>query len=563
MAKRRNRWYKDAVIYQVYPRSFMDSNGDGIGDLQGIIAKADYIKSLGVDAVWLSPVYKSPNDDNGYDISDYTSIMKEFGSMEDCRTLIREFHNRGLRVIMDLVINHTSDEHAWFQAARKDLHSPYRNYYYFYKGKGKNHKKKPNNWTSFFGGTAWEYNPDTDDYYLHLFSKKQPDLNYNNPVVVEEITKMIEYWAKEGVDGFRCDVINLLSKTPRLPKGEWHLALVGKEYYLNGPQIHELLHTFNTAVFAKYDMMTVGEAVMMTPDIAPLYTKEDREELDMLFTFDHQDADNHFGVKYLMKPFNFKQFKDCFFKWQKSMYGVSWPALYLENHDQPRSCGRFGTSTEPQYHDASCKMLATMLFFHQGTPYLYQGEEIGMTSGAFTDVSEIKDREALNMLVIAPKMGIPKSYIKKAILKKGRDNARTPMQWDTSSNAGFSSHEPWIKVNPNYTTINVAAQEKDPHSVLNYYRQLIQLRKGNATVINGRYDAYYRDSKALYVYTRKWEKETILVIANFTAAPQQFELMNEYKNKPAKLLIANYDGEVNLESFTLRPYEARVYSITQ
>ncbi|MDD3422675.1 MAG: alpha-glucosidase [Bacilli bacterium] len=562
MAKRRNRWYKDAVIYQVYPRSFQDSNGDGIGDIPGIISRIPYIKSLGVDAVWLSPIYKSPNDDNGYDIADYTSIMKEFGTMEECRAMIKAFHEAGLKVIMDLVINHTSDEHAWFEAARKDPKSPYRNYYFFRKGRGKKHKRKPNNWTSFFGGSAWEYNPDTDDFYLHLFSKKQPDLNFGNEAVVNEVIKIMEYWAKEGIDGFRCDVFNVISKAPYLPNGEGHFALVGKEHYLNGPHVHELYKRFNQQAFAKYDLMTVGEAVMMTPDVAVDYIKEEREELDMLFTFDHQDADNHMGIKYLRKKFNFEQFKHSFEKWQRSMEGVGWTSLYLENHDQPRSIGRFNTEVSQEYHDVGCTMLATMLFFHRGTPYIYEGEEIGMTGGAFNDVSELRDREAINMLTYAPKLGVPKPYIKKSLLLRSRDNARTPMQWDDSAYAGFSKQEPWLKVNPNYATINVKNNEADPNSVLNYYRKLIKVRKGNETIINGTYTRLDNGSKSLYIYARKYEHEVILCIANFTKQEQPFTLMDEYLNKPAKLLIANYEREVNLASFTLKPYEARVYTIT-
>ncbi len=564
MAKSRQRWYKDAAIYQIYPRSFKDSNNDGIGDLKGIISKLDYLEYLGIDAVWLGPVYKSPNDDNGYDISDYRQIMEEFGTLDDWKELIAGLHQRNIKLMMDLVVNHTSDEHTWFKQARADVKSPYRDYYFFRRGKKVKFRKKlkkPNNWTSFFGGSAWEYNEATDDYYLHLFSKKQPDLNFNNPKVIQEVKSIMEYWLKLGVDGFRCDVINILSKYRGLLNGKGHIALVGKEYYLNGPRIHDLLHEFNKDVLAKYNAYTVGEGVMMTLDIAPSYTREDRQELDSIFFFEHMDVDNHFGIKYLRRKFKLSRFKNVFFRWQKGMYNVGWNSLYLENHDQPRCVGRFGTSKEPQYRELGAKMLATMMYFQQGTAYVYQGQEIGMTSGDFTSVDQLRDREALNMLDYAPKLGVPKFYIKKSVLQKGRDNARTPMQWDTSQNAGFSEAQPWIGVNPNYLTINVEAAKQDPNSILQYYRKLLKIRKGNPIVLEGKYEEYYRESETIYVYARILKTEAIVVIANFTNTNQPFNLMAEFKDKKNECLIANYPGEHQLEDLTLRPYEAMAFHV--
>lgn len=550
----RNRWYKDAFIYQIYPRSFKDSNDDGIGDIKGIIEKLDYLSFLGIDAVWLSPVYKSPNDDNGYDISDYRNIMDDFGTLDDWKLMISEMHKRNIKLIMDLVINHTSDEHNWFKEARKDVNSPYRDYYFFRKGID---GKKPNNWTSFFGGDAWEYNPDTDDYYLHLFTKKQPDLNYNNPKVMEEIKSIINYWLELGVDGFRCDVITLISKDKELPNGKWNIALVGKEHYLNGKHIHEYLHELYLDAFSKYNAMTVGESVLMNVDTAPYYVKEDREELDSLFTFEHMDVDNFFGVKYLMRKFKLKRLKKVLSKWQDKMYGIGWNSLYLENHDQPRSIGRFNTKLE--YHDLGCKMLATMIYFLQGTPYIYQGQEIGMTNGDFKTIEDFKDTETLNILKVSKKMGIPKSYIMKAIFKRSRDNARTPMQWDDSKNAGFTKGIPWIKVNNNYKNINVKANIENDDSVLNYYRKLISIRKNNDIVRNGKYIEHYKKSKNLYVYSRVYEDKSLLVITNFSDKNQKFDLMDEFRNKKSKCLLANYGDVVDINSFLLRPYEARVY----
>jgi oligo-1,6-glucosidase len=556
----KKHWWKAAVVYQIYPRSFKDSNGDGIGDIQGIISKLDYLKDLGVDVIWLSPVYKSPNDDNGYDISDYRDIMDEFGTMADWEELLAEIHKRGMKLIMDLVVNHTSDEHPWFIESRKSKDNPYRNYYIWRPGKD---GKEPNNWESCFSGSAWEYDETTGEYYLHLFSKKQPDLNWENPKLRQEVYDMMKFWLDKGIDGFRMDVINFISKVPDLPDApnpEGKKYVSGSQFFMNGPRIHEFLQEMNREVLSKYDVMTVGEMPGVTVEEAKLYTGEDRNEVNMVFQFEHVDLDSGPNGKWDLRPLKLKDLKKSFTKWQKGLEGVGWNSLYLNNHDQPRMVSRFGNDQE--YRVESAKMLATFLHMLQGTPYIYQGEEIGMTNVRFDSIDDYKDIETLNMYrekVI--ENGEDPQKVMEAIYAKGRDNARTPFQWDDSENAGFTTGTPWIKVNPNYKEINAKQAVEDPNSIYHYYRKLIQLRKQYPIVVYGSYDIILPEHEQIYAYTRTYKNEKLLVILNFSADQPIFELPKDITFKTKELLISNYDmnDEETIETFTLKPYEARVY----
>ncbi len=541
------RDYKEAIVYQIYPRSFKDSNNDGIGDLRGIIEKLDYLEYLGVNAVWLSPVYKSPLDDNGYDISDYCDILPEYGTLDDFKELIAGMHKRGIKLIMDLVINHTSDEHPWFLAAKKDVNSPYRDYYFFRKGKK---RRPPNNWTSFFGGSAWEYNPETDDYYLHLFSRKQPDLNWDNPRVREEIKKILKFWLDLGVDGFRCDVINIISKNPDLPNGKSFLPILrGKEHYLNGPNIHEYLRELKNDVFAHYDMFTVGEAVMITPEIALSYIEEGRDELNMVFQFDHMAADNYY-IKWFLRKYKPKRLKAAMRKWQSALSGRGWNSLYLENHDQPRSVNRFGSL---QYRAESAKMLAAYLLFQQGTPFIYQGQEIGMTNAHFTSLSQYRDVETHNIYKLGRKLGFTHKRMMKKIKYMSRDNARTPMQWSGAENAGFTEGDPWIEVNPNHKEINVESDVKDPDSILQFYRRIIAIRKDYPVCVYGSYREYYPRSDKIAVYERRYKDDCLLVAVNMTGKKASFK--PPFDLSGFRLILNNYAKD----ALELLPYQAKVY----
>jgi oligo-1,6-glucosidase len=555
----KKKWWKEAVVYQIYPRSFKDSNGDGIGDIQGIISKLDYLKDLGVDVIWLSPVYKSPNDDNGYDISDYRDIMDEFGTMADWEQLLAEMHKRGMKLIMDLVVNHTSDEHPWFIESRKSKDNPYRDYYIWRSGKD---GKEPNNWESCFSGSAWEYDETTGEYYLHLFSKKQPDLNWENPKLRQEVYDMMKFWLDKGIDGFRMDVINFISKVPELPDApnpEGKKYVSGGQYFINGPRIHEFLQEMNREVLSKYDVMTVGEMPGVTVEEAKLYTGEDRNEVNMVFQFEHVDLDSGPDGKWDLRPLKLKDLKESFTKWQKGLEGVGWNSLYLNNHDQPRMVSRFGNDKE--YRVESAKMLATFLHMLQGTPYIYQGEEIGMINVRFDSIDDYKDIETLNMYrekVI--ENGEDPQKVMEAIYAKGRDNARTPFQWDDSKNAGFTTGEPWIKVNPNYKEINAKQAIADPNSIYHYYRKLIQLRKQYPIIVYGSYDIILPEHEQIYAYTRTYHNEQLLVILNFSTEQPTFELPGEITFKMKELLISNYEvKEEAIDKITLRPYEARVY----
>jgi oligo-1,6-glucosidase len=556
----KQQWWKEAVVYQIYPRSFKDSNGDGIGDIQGIISKLDYLKELGVDVIWLSPVYKSPNDDNGYDISDYRDIMDEFGTMADWEQLLEEVHKRDMKLIMDLVVNHTSDEHPWFIESRKSKDNPYRDYYIWRSGKD---GKEPNNWESCFSGSAWEYDETTGEYYLHLFSRKQPDLNWENPQVRQEVYDMMKFWLDKGIDGFRMDVINFISKVPGLPDApnpEGKKYVSGSQFFMNGPRIHEFLQEMNREVLSKYDIMTVGEMPGVTIEEAKLYTGEDRNELNMVFQFEHMSLDSGPNGKWDLRPWRLKDLKENFTKWQKGLEGIGWNSLYLNNHDQPRMVSRFGNDQE--YRIESAKMLATFLHMLQGTPYIYQGEEIGMTNVRFASIDDYKDIETLNMYSEkVVENGEDPQKVMEAIYAKGRDNARTPFQWDESENAGFTTGTPWIKVNPNYKEINAQQAVEDPHSIYHYYRKLIKLRKQYPIIVYGSYDLILPDHEQIYAYTRTYQDEKLLVILNFSAEQPIFELPKELTFTTKELLISNYDvdGAETIDRLTLKPYEARVY----
>lgn len=556
------KWWKESVVYQIYPRSFCDSNGDGIGDLRGIISKLDYLEELGVDVLWLSPIYKSPNDDNGYDISDYRDIMDEFGTLDDFDELLTKAHEHHLKIMLDLVVNHTSDEHKWFMESRSSKDNPYRDYYIWEKGKDGN---PPNNWDSNFSGSAWEYDETTDMYYLHLFSTKQPDLNWRNEKVREEVYDLMKWWLDKGIDGFRMDVINMISKVKGYPDGK---PIPGSKYgdrlpyVMNGPHVHEYLQEMNHRVLSKYDLITVGEAPCTSVEDAQKYTGFDRDELNMVFTFEHMDVDADNGLKWTDKKPDLVELKKVFSKWQTGLDGVGWNSLYLNNHDQPRMVSRFGD--DRKYWKESAKMLAICLHMMQGTPYIYQGEEIGMKNIEFQSIEECNDIEAINAYKEYTSDGrISPEDMMRYINKKGRDNARTPMQWNDTENAGFTTGTPWFTVNPNYKEVNVAEQEKDPDSILNFYKHLIQMRKEYPIIVYGSYKLLYPDHKTAFVYERMLEDEKLLVACNFSAEELELEVPAEFVQKEAELLISNYHEAKISEKLVLRPYEARVYRITK
>ncbi|MFV8828610.1 glycoside hydrolase family 13 protein [Alkalihalobacterium sp. APHAB7] len=546
-------WWKESVVYQVYPRSFMDSNGDGIGDLQGMISKLDYLKELGIDVIWLSPVYRSPNDDNGYDISDYQDIMDEFGTMKDWEQLLEEVHNRGMKLIMDLVVNHSSDEHQWFVEARSSKANNYRDYYIWRSGKD---GKEPNNWGSNFGGSAWEYDEQTDEYFLHLFSKKQPDLNWGNPALRQDVYQMMTWWLDKGIDGFRMDVINFISKVEGFPDdvvkpGKKYAS--GSKYYRNGPKIHNYLQEMNEQVLSQYDILTVGEMPGVSPELAKLYTADDRQELNMVFQFEHMGLDNGPNGKWDLKELNLKDLKTNLSKWQTELEHSGWNSLYFNNHDQPRSVSRFGD--DRQYHRESATMLATLLHLMKGTPYIYQGEEFGMTNVSFSSIDDYRDIETLNFYEEAKEQGQTEEQIMASIYAKSRDNARTPVQWDDSANAGFTSGEPWIQVNPNYKKVNAKQAMEDPNSIFHFYRKLIQLRKQHEVVVYGSYHLLLEDHPAVFAYKRTLGHQELYVVCNFYGEPATVDLD---KVSGGQLLIRNYK---ETETNELRPYEARVYLV--
>ena len=551
------RWWKEAVVYQIYPRSFMDSNGDGVGDLKGITEKLDYLKLLGIDVIWLSPIYQSPNDDNGYDISDYQEIMDEFGSMKDFDELLKEAHQRGIRLILDLVVNHTSDEHKWFVESRTSKDNPYRDYYIW--REGREDGSLPNNWGSCFGGPAWEYDSKTEMYYLHLFSKKQPDLNWDNPKVREEVFQMMDWWCQKGIDGFRMDVINLISKDPRLPDGELVDGLYGDftPYASSGPNVHTYLKEMNSRVLSGYDLMTVGEAFGVTVEEAKKYSGEKEQELHMVFHFEHVSINGEFGKWTDQRP-GLLELKRIFSKWQTELGENAWNSLYWDNHDQPRAVSQFGDDRE-QYRERSAKMLATCLHLLRGTPYIYQGEELGMTNFPFQDMSQFKDIESLNIYEQLVGTGLVSHEKMMSCLRfKSRDNARTPMQWSEEPHAGFTTGTPWIQVNPNFKDINAEKEVKDENSVFHYYKKLIQLRKRYDIIVYGSYEPLMEEDSRVFAYTRKLE-EKLLVLCNFAAEEIQVPIPEEFCKEEAECLISNYDQMDGKDRNRLLPYEASVF----
>ena len=551
------RWWKESVVYQIYPRSFCDSHGDGIGDLNGITSKFDYLKELGIDVIWLSPVYKSPNDDNGYDISDYQAIMDEFGTMEDFDRMLAAAHERGIKIMMDLVVNHTSDEHKWFIESRKSTDNPYRDYYIW--RPAKEDGSLPNNWGSCFSGPAWEYDKATDMYFLHLFSKKQPDLNWDNPVVRQEVFDMMNWWLKKGVDGFRMDVISLISKEPGLPDYETGLnGYASIDPVANGPREHDFLQEMRQKALNNADTITVGECVGVTVEEAQKYAGSDEKELNMVFQFEHMnvDCDKENGSKWTTRKMDLRDMKKTLTRWQKGLQDVAWNSLYWENHDQPRSVSRFGNDSD-EYREISAKMLATCLHMMQGTPYVYQGEELGMTNCPFNTLENFRDLESINAFHELTEQGKKtEEEMMAAISYKGRDNARTPMQWDDSTYAGFSTAQPWIMVNPNYTKINAKDQVNREDSVFKYYQKLISLRHNSDLIVYGTYDLLLADDPDIYAYTRTLDDDKLIVYCNFSDNTREVELPEEFTN--GKILISNYNDAAVNTKITLRPYEAIV-----
>ena len=550
------RWWKESVVYQIYPRSFCDSNGDGIGDLNGITGKLDYLKELGIDVIWLSPVYKSPNDDNGYDISDYQAIMDEFGTMEDFDRMLATAHEKGIKIMMDLVVNHTSDEHKWFIESRKSTDNPYRDYYIW--RPAKEDGSLPNNWGSCFSGPAWEYDKTTDMYFLHLFSKKQPDLNWDNPAVRQDVFDMMNWWLKKGVDGFRMDVISLISKEPGLPDKEPGInGYATCNVSANGPHVHEYLQEMRQKALNNADTITVGECSGVTLEEAKKYARSDEKELNMVFQFEHMDVDSDEKAgKWTTRKMDLRNLKKILTRWQKGLQDIAWNSLYWENHDQPRSVSRFGNDSD-EYREISAKMLATCIHMMQGTPYVYQGEELGMTNCPFNTLDNFRDLESINAFHELTEQGkMTEENMMAAIGYKGRDNARTPMQWDDSAYAGFSTANPWIMVNPNYTKINAKDQVNREDSVFKYYQKLIKLRHESELIVYGTYDLILDDDKDIYAYIRTLGDEKLIVYCNFSENTREVEFPEEFTN--GKVLISNYiDAKVN-HKITLRPYEAIV-----
>ncbi|NRB53320.1 MAG: alpha-glucosidase [Saprospiraceae bacterium] len=538
-------WWKESVIYQIYPRSFQDSNGDGVGDLQGIIRRLDYLKLLGVDILWLSPIFKSPNDDNGYDVSDYRSIMDEFGTMEDFDDLLAGVHERGMKLILDLVPNHSSDEHFWFQEARKSKDNPYRNYYHWA-------DEPRTNWQSFFSGSTWEYDEQAEAYYLHLFSKKQPDLNWENPKLRQEIHDIMRFWFDKGIDGFRIDVIPFISKRLDWPDGDPNnFEQTILEIYSNGPRLHEYLNEMYEEVCSKYDVMTVGEGIGVKPHNSLEYVDENRRELNMLYHFDHVTINYGPGGKYDPVDWKLSTFKQLFLDWDQAIADKGWINIVLDNHDFPRMVSRYGN--DGLYRKESAKLLATMLLTLRGTPCIYQGSEIGMINVAFDSLDEYDDVEVVNMVREWREAGKDPSPLLPAVQQQGRDNARTPMQWDDSVHAGFTSGTPWLKLNPSYQTINVTEALADPTSIFYYYKDLLAFRKVNPTLIYGDFELIAPNSEQLFAY-RRWDAQNeFLVFLNFSSETLPIEALADWGSY--QLVKSNY-----LEaSIPMRPWECRIY----
>lgn len=549
-------WWKECVFYQIYPRSFMDRNGDGIGDLNGILTKLDYLKWLGIGAVWLNPVYDSPNDDMGYDIRDYEKIMTEFGTISDFDNLLAEMHKRDIKLIMDLVVNHTSDEHPWFIESQKNKDNPYRDYYIWRPGVN---GKEPNNWGSFFTPSAWKYDASTDEWYLHLFSEKQPDLNWENEQVREEIYNLVNRWFDKGIDGFRMDVINVITKKPGLPNSSKTPNGLGyvmaDECFANQPKIHDYLKEMRHRCFDGRNCMCVGETPFVTTQNAVDYVNPENHELDMIFQFELMDIDSGKEGKWEVIPWQLPKIKSILSSWQDALRD-SWNSLFLSNHDQPRSVSRFGCCETEEYRIRSAKMLAVLMYLLRGTPFIYQGEEIGMTNMPFPDISALRDNESINFYHLASRRGEQDSAWQ-SILMKGRDNARTPMQWDSSANAGFTAGTPWILVNPNYTEINVEAAEKDENSILHFYRKLIALRNRNIGLIYGDFQEVIPNHQQVFGYIRRFEDEKWLVLCNMSQSDASIGGLEGLNN--GKVILSNLTKIQNPE--VLQPYEARVLKL--
>ena len=552
MAKFNNEWYKELIVYQIWPRSFCDGNGDGIGDLEGVLSKLDYLKDLGINCIWFSPLYPSPNADFGYDIADYKNIHPEYGDLELFKKVLDEAHKRGIKVIMDLVVNHTSDEHEWFIKSH-DKSSPYHDYYFWREGRG---KKPPNNWLSVFEGKAWKYDESLNEWYLHVFAEKQPDLNHDNPKVREEVKDILRFWLDMGVDGFREDVITFISKKEGLPNGFPIPTAAGIEHYKNGPHIHEYLKEFRE-VTDEYDCFTVGEAPLMTPETALKYISEDNKELDMMFHFQHIDADA-FLIDFMQRPFNLKRMKGAFSRWQEELEGKAWNTLYIENHDHPRIISRYGSE---KYRVESGKMLANMYMLQKGTPFIYQGQEIGMLNTRLDSIDDYADVFVKNNYkVFTEKVHMNKDKAWENAVKSTRDNCRTPVQWNSSENAGFTTGTPWFPVNKNYKEINAENEINNPDSILNHYKALIKFKKENEVAKWGDYKEHYKKSDKLYVYERNYKGKKLLVINSFTEENVAFEAPKGFKLVEGKPILCNYKNlTVQGNGFKTRPYETRVY----
>ncbi|MDF2871630.1 MAG: alpha amylase catalytic region [Anaerocolumna sp.] len=535
------KWWHSSVVYQIYPRSFMDTNGDGIGDIQGIIEKLDYLSDLGIDVIWLSPVFKSPNDDNGYDISDYEDIMEDFGTLSDMESLLEEGNKRNIKILMDLVANHTSDEHKWFIESKKSKDNAYRDYYVW---RDALNGGEPNDLGSIFSGSAWEWDESTKQYYLHLFSKKQPDLNWENQRVREEVFGFMNFWIDKGIGGFRMDVIDLIGKLP------------DEKITGNGPKLHEYIREMNQNTFGEKDLLTVGECWGATPEIAKMYSDPDNKELSMVFQFEHIGLDQMPGMdKWDLKPLNLIDLKKVFHKWQTCFDNDGWNSLFWNNHDLPRIVSRWGNDKESRVESA--KMLATLLHGLSGTPYIYQGEELGMTNIRFTDINEYKDIETLNMYKDRIAKGYTHEEIMESVYAKGRDNARTPMQWTAEENGGFTTGTPWIAVNPNYSFVNASAQVNDSKSIYHHYKKLIRLRKDNEVIVYGEFSMLLPEDTNIFAYVRTLNNEKIVVLCNFYGEEINYQLPKEYEYT-GELLISNYEDTV---SNKLRPYEAIMYRV--
>jgi len=550
-------WWKKAVVYQIYPKSFNDTTGNGTGDIRGIIEKLDYLKELGVDVLWLTPIYKSPQRDNGYDISDYYSIHEEYGTMGDFDLLLEEAHKRGIKIIMDIVINHTSTEHEWFKQARSSKDNPYRDFYIWKDGKD---GQPPTNWESKFGGSAWEYDETTEQYYLHLFDVTQADLNWENEKLRTALYEMMNSWLKKGVDGFRLDVINLISKDQQFPQD----SSDGRKFYTDGPRIHEFLHEMNQEVFSKYDIMTVGEMSSTSIDNCIRYTNPDQKELNMTFSFHHLKVDYPNGDKWTKADFDFQALKDILSKWQIEMNkGGGWNALFWCNHDQPRAVSRFGDDIH--YHNESAKMLATTLHLMQGTPYIYQGEEFGMTNPNFSSIDEYRDVESLNMFQILKSRGLTEQEIMDILKQKSRDNSRTPIQWNDEQNAGFTTGTPWIGTAANYKEINAEKAMQESDSIFYHYQKLIQLRKEVEVITDGDFELILDQDPEIFAFVRNSPSDKLVVINNFYGKEKRFSLpshlnLAEYQSE---MLISNYEDSPQplAKEFVLRPYESIVYHL--